>query len=342
MNSQELVKIKEAKVVIHKLQKRWVFTLNASDSGDLPPPETLMRFLDRIAKPAVFQLEKGETTGRLHYQGRLTLKGERIGKKALLALFAENNFPVKNLTFQQEIAYNESEIYCTKRDTRIDGPWYVGNENEQTKNYIRNMELRQWQKDFLNFIRENQRYLEDRKVILVEDERGGSGKSKLLLHMKTLTSPVFQQLPFDKPDRIRHAVCKICKETAVDVFGFDFVRTQGEETSLRNLFQVIEELKNQYIVSVMYGNFSEVIIKAPIIVIFTNYRFDELFNYLSMDRWVHLRLTNNEIHYVPTDGFNGHPAGWGGEEPILLKDYQPCIDYETHKHGEQGNCSTDS
>ena len=50
------------------------------------------------------------------------------------------------------------------------------------------------------------------------------------------------------------AVCKILQKEDVDMFTFDFTRTMGEETSTNDLFQVVEELKNGHVVSVLYGN----------------------------------------------------------------------------------------
>lgn len=53
-----------------------------------------------------------------------------------------------------------------------------------------------------------------------------------------------KKLPIDSPNRIRMAVCKLIQKEDVDMFTFDFTRTMGEETSMNNLFQVVEELKN--------------------------------------------------------------------------------------------------
>ena len=48
-------------------------------------------------------------------------------------------------------------------------------------------------------------------------------------------------------------VCKITGKEDVDAFCFDFTRTFDENTSIRNMFQVLEEIKNGHIVSVMLG-----------------------------------------------------------------------------------------
>jgi hypothetical protein len=68
----------------HKFQKKWVFTWNLGFDERVPTPEELQLFLSSISEKGVFQLERGLTTERLHYQGRFELKGPRIGKMKLL------------------------------------------------------------------------------------------------------------------------------------------------------------------------------------------------------------------------------------------------------------------
>ena len=95
--------------MIHSLQKRWVFTWNACENNKLPSSDALQAKLNLIAAEAVFQLERGETTGRKHYQGRFQLL-TRKSKRALLKIFSEI-FDTSNLTLQVEIVWY-SYIYC--------------------------------------------------------------------------------------------------------------------------------------------------------------------------------------------------------------------------------------
>ena len=71
-------------------------------------------------------------------------------------------------------------------------------------------------------------------------------------------------------------MCKILQKEDVDMFTFDFTRTMGEETSRNDLFQVVEELKNGHVVSVLYGNPMEVVMTSPHVVIFTNEKEEQL------------------------------------------------------------------
>lgn len=50
---------------------------------------------------------------------------------------------------------------------------------------------------------------------------------------------------------------EISKYEKVDIFIIDDTRTQGNKTSFNNMFEVIERIKNGYIVPTMYGKYAE-------------------------------------------------------------------------------------
>ena len=75
------------------------------------------------------------------------------------------------------------------------------------------------------------------------------------------------------------------------MFIFDFTRTRGEEISMNDLFQVVEELKNGHVVSVLYSNPIEVAMTSPHVVIFTNEKFEDYERYLSRDRCMSYVIT---------------------------------------------------
>ena len=102
-------------------------------------------------------------------------------------------------------------------------------------------------------------------------------------------------------------VCKVAEQTDIDVFAFDFTRTLDEETSVKSLFQIVEEIKNGYITSAMFGTPLEVLIENPFIIIFTNEDISLYFHYLSMDRWCCYEIRDNELFKVrKTAGYSGH------------------------------------
>ena len=114
-------------------------------------------------------------------------------------------------------------------------------------------------------------------------------------------------LPFDRPDRLRMFVCKITGETDIDLSAFDFNRTLDEDTSVRSLFQVIEELKNGYSISAMFGRPLEVLIDNPFVLILTNEDISLYFHYLSMDRWCYYEIRKDTLFQIhQTFGYSPH------------------------------------
>lgn len=269
----------------HHYQKRWVFTWNAEDDGTLVNKESLIKLLNKITVEGVFQKEQGEKTARLHYQGRFNLKGSRLGKKRLLEIFGELG-NVRNLTLEPEILYDSTK-YCTKSETRVEGPYYVGTDAYRLRYQPEEIKLRMWQKQLLEEIKKiDATEQRDRKVIWVQDPNGRAGKSTFLRHLSFGQEDLnVKKLPLDKPDRLRMAICKIVKKENVDVFAFDFTRTRGKETAVEDLFEIVEEIKNAHVVSVMYGNPMEVTMISPHVIIFTNEKLEDYRDYLSEDRW---------------------------------------------------------
>lgn len=119
------------------------------------------------------------------------------------------------------------------------------------------LSLRKWQEQFLELI-ENEIYreaLRERKVMVILDRVGGAGKSKFMKWLATNekeTGIKVVKLPFDRPDRINSAMLQLTKNQDVDMILFDCTRTLGEETSMKNLFEVVEEIKNGYVVDMLH------------------------------------------------------------------------------------------
>lgn len=99
--------------------RRWAFTLFLEDDRipDLWNPDA-MKYL-------IFQLERAETTGRLHLQGSVALKGpsRKAGVKKLLRSDTVHVEPARN--WQKSVAYSKKE------ETRVQGPWEFGEDSVQ-------------------------------------------------------------------------------------------------------------------------------------------------------------------------------------------------------------------
>lgn len=318
----------------HNYQKRWVFTWNFDEDHGLPSATVIREKLDDIASEGVFQLEKGELSGRHHYQGRFVLRGPRMGKRALLKLFDEV-FYTKQLTLAPELSYDSSS-YCEKSDTRLKGPWYVGLQSYKNLKEGKKMTLRNWQEQLMQLMKGPQRsFLEDRKVIWVEDPVGGSGKSTFIKYLalnEKETGLRVTKVPFDRPDRIRSSVVKLSKKKDVDIYMFDFTRTQGQDTSFNDLFEVIEEIKNGYIVDVMYGNYQEAFPKENIVLIFTNENVNNYTKYLSKDRWEPFRILDDSLF---------HMSGTQNQFNATIFDFNKLVPFEQYYSDQLGNHSND-
>lgn len=294
--------------MIHHYQKRWVFTWNADHEGNIIEHNVVQSILNNFTSEAVFQLEVGKKTGRLHYQGRFTLIGPRLGKKRILELFSqETTFSfVQHLTVAPEKVY-DSSAYCTKLDTRKAGPWFAGLESYTAQHIKSQLTMKIWQEQFLELVSgENKPLMKDRKVIWIEDKKGGAGKSQFIKYL-TVNKPdglIAEKLPFDKPDRTRSAVVKLMKRENVDLFMFDFTRTRGKDTSLDDLFEAIEEIKNGYVIDTMYGKYEKVIYYGVMVVIFTNEDFGKYKDYLSADRWVPFSIVGNSLYHIEYEDGN--------------------------------------
>lgn len=107
--------------------QRWCFT--SFEEGR--PFESLLEGFNYI----VFQQEKAPDTGKLHYQGFFTLK-----KACRLGGLKQN--VNSNWHFEPAKGNNgQNRSYCTKVDTRVDGPWEYGIFQEPGSKKRKNLEL---------------------------------------------------------------------------------------------------------------------------------------------------------------------------------------------------------
>ena len=145
---------------------------------------------------------------------------------------------VKNLTFSAERLYNSTQ-YCTKLETRVEGPWFVGIDLYRTKNNTMVISLLNWQEELLNVLKSPLGdTFRSRKVIWVQDPVAGSGKSTFIKYLSLAKNGLaVKKLPLDKPDRLQMMICKILENANVNVFMYLCLTLQKH---LENLFQIIE------------------------------------------------------------------------------------------------------
>ena len=279
---------------------------------------TLCRFFDYNADHATFQVEKGRKAGKLHLQGVFTLKGSRKSKKAVLSIFEERFKNVSGLTLSRPHSVSDAINYVTKTDTRVEGPFYCGEKNMFNEKFANSTKLRLWQQDLMDFMINNETILRDRKVIYVEDQLGGSGKSTLIKWLRTgQTRFEFRALPVSAVDRLASAMNLITKSCKIDIIAFDITREQGKDESDLDLFAAVEQIKNGYIVDVMYGKFNEAVFDPPIVLIFSNKPFMLVSLHLSPDRWIICRPSSEGL--LVSDEGVAHPGSQPHDKFKLLK-----------------------
>lgn len=98
---------------------RWTEHPKAFNFRD--PKYVLSILLSLDPEECVFQLEKGEKTGKLHYQIYLKLKQDKKTRAKTLA--RSLNSALYGVEVRIAINGNYSKEYCMKKHTRVDGPW---------------------------------------------------------------------------------------------------------------------------------------------------------------------------------------------------------------------------
>lgn len=78
---------------------------------------------DKRVMYCVYQLESTPSTGKLHYQGYMLLESAR-GVNVVKGILKENTAHLE----KRQGTHEQAKNYCTKIDTRVDGPWEFGRE----------------------------------------------------------------------------------------------------------------------------------------------------------------------------------------------------------------------
>lgn len=278
--------------------KYWSLTWETNiKQKKIPDEDKLITFLNQICTEACFQYEEGTLKRQLHIQGVISLEGPRQSKIATLNLFREHFKNIAGLTLTPVYDKVAISAYVTKPEGRIKGPFYAG-KNERFDMTISKLPLRHWQQNLFELlISDELPNLKDRKVIWVEDTSGNTGKSWfqkwLRLAQKKL---IVRSLPVSNVDRLMSAVHIINKNYKVDVYCIDLTRTQGEDQSFKDLFSAIEQIKNGSAIDLMYGKYNETYFDPPVVMIFTNQELKDYHKYLSADRWLHLKIRDNQLY----------------------------------------------
>lgn len=249
----------------------WVFDITIKEETNAF--DSVKKIFKDIAKKWAFQKEKGELTGYVHWQCRISLKQrKRLGEFRKL-LFTKGLKDFEPSCTSKENCDND--FYVLKEDTRLEGPWTDQDpEPPYIPRQIREIqELRPWQK----MIVENRNVWDTRTINLIYDESGNHGKSILKTYIGV--HQLGRSIPFmnDYRDMMR-MVMDTKKEK---LYIIDVPRALRKD-QLFQFFSGIETLKDGYAYDDRY-HFKEEYFDCPNIWIFMNIIPDT--SYLSNDRW---------------------------------------------------------
>lgn len=212
----------------------------------------------------------GEKKKKTHFQIYMKLNTkDRAGALARkLSTMGVKAIRCKACSSEGRIALSE---YCMKKETRIAGPWadkriYLGSDLPTV--------LYPWQQQIVDIIKGP---VHSRRIYWFHDEKGGAGKSTfakyMYFHHKILT------LTFGDAKDLLYMVSQ---KEGLDAYMFDLSRTKGGKTSMSDIYQSLESVKNGYFISTKYEP-KVCCFKTPHIIIFSNHMPD--MKALSADRW---------------------------------------------------------
>lgn len=260
-------------------------------SEDKISQSDLANLFKHIAKKWSFQLEKGEQSGYLHFQCRVSLK-----TKARLNELRKRMNNLEAYFTPTSTANRDNDFYVTKDESRVAGPW------KDTDTYIPRQvreisKLRWWQLEII----ESAKKWDTRTINILYDPVGGTGKTTLKTYIGC--NKIGRALPFmnDYRDLLR-----IVMDTPkVPLYIIDIPRALKKD-HLFQFFSGIETLKDGYAFDDRYS-FKEEYFDCPTVWVFMNIIPD--LSFLSTDRWKFWRFTkkkNLEV-FVP-DKPTGHPG----------------------------------
>lgn len=281
----------EGDSVVSKKVKRqnqlwyWCITVNNTDldmenffgrRGDV---ETgLMTFASKY----IFNLEKGEQTGRLHWQ--IWIKTNKRRRKDELAkevctLFRDTIYKQPNMSVKLEPSRSKAaEKYCGKLATRVAGPFtntniYLGCDLPGLA------DLYMWQKDILEILSHPS---DDRSIHWVWEPDGNVGKTKLLKY-----------IIYNNPNEAilvggKKADCLYSVKPHHKIVLMNIPRTYEDYVS----YDAIESIKDGLFYSSKYES-EMVVMNPPHVLVMANFYPDV--KKMSLDRWKIGRIHFNDV-----------------------------------------------
>lgn len=251
--------------------------------------DTVRSFMRTYCHRWCFQQEKGDETGYLHYQCRISL----ITKKRPhnMHQFIQQVLPTSHCSPTSNATHNTgNEFYVTKVDTRVNGPWTDRDDINTDKIPTRFRNEPTWnpmQQSILNIISLPP---DDRTINVLIDTIGQRGKTFLTMWLATRNKA--ERIPQQKDARdIMRMVMDMPKRTC---YFIDLPRGTSHKDQ-HSIYSAIEEIKNGYAYDDRF-KFRKEYFEPPHIWVFTNEKPNT--SLLSIDRWKFWSVSN-DYHLIP-------------------------------------------
>lgn len=229
----------------------------------------LHKWLKKMCKHYIYQLERGEKSGKLHFQVYFNLKEKTRDGPLVKSSTAAG---INGATFKPASDKGKTALkeYCMKEETREEGPWadtpiYLGEDLIKV--------LRPWQKKIADLLDAQPHR---RKIYWYYDADGGMGKSSfskwMYFNHQVLT------LTIGKASDLLNLVYKMQGHR---MYILDVSRTVPAG-SMTELYMAIESVKNGYFVNTKYET-GVACFAIPHVVVFSNHLPKK--SALSADRW---------------------------------------------------------
>lgn len=278
----------------------WSFTYNLVQGMEsLPPHESLEKaFQSKGVSRYVFQLEAGAKKGRLHYQGCVVFELPITGRefRELIKSYTRKVYCAGCLTYSPTYSLNDSEIYCQKTESRLDGPWYwpPAHKRYRGQDVIGLEDMYPWQK----FMHDSTIRCDPhpRHVHCIVDPKGNAGKSVFTKMMVYRYSDEVCVVPLGlSAQQIKTA---LVSQGMKKIYLIDIPRNNK---SIIDLMDTIEELKRGLVISSFYGKFNQLMMPRPHIILFSNHM--PKMKLLSLDMWKVWSI-NEKKELVPHDAYD--------------------------------------
>ena len=259
----------------------WDFTIFENHNEWGLDSGKLIAELKQWAKKWAFQLEKGEETGRLHFQGRMSL----IKKLRRNELLSRCTFKANFRETCKKVHDGQNFNYVMKADTRVEGPW-IDSEYEDPPVLTRQLvafetkEKYPWQVK----IEEWCTLEDDRSIKLIHDTIGNSGKSIMAEYLE------YHKKAFEIPPlKDMEDIMQFCMSfKAQKVYLVDMPRAMKKD-KLAGFYSGLECLKNGYVYDKRYAA-KRRRFDRPQVIVFTNVTPN--WEFMSADRWDAYTMTS--------------------------------------------------